>query len=77
MSFCFSWNYGENHLIFNMISGSAPDFPSVIELDTGKALIAGADFDRYSFRVNFDVSIPLFSPILEMGVTQKNLHRKR
>ncbi|RZC43062.1 exostosin-2, partial [Asbolus verrucosus] len=71
------WNNGENHLIFNMISGTAPDFSPVIELDIGKALVAGADFSRYSFRTNFDVSIPLFSPIARLGMKGRNLHRKR
>lgn len=60
-----------------MISGIAPNFSSVIELTTGKALIAGADFNRYSFRTNFDVSIPLFSPIAKIGEQNQNFHQKR
>ncbi|CAH1373650.1 hypothetical protein MTP99_015021 [Tenebrio molitor] len=71
------WNNGENHLIFNMVSGTAPDFSPLIELETGKALIAGADFDRYSFRINFDVSIPLYSPVAALGENNQNIHRKR
>ncbi|EEZ99036.1 exostosin-2 [Tribolium castaneum] len=68
------WNDGENHLIFNMIAGNAPDFSPVVDLATGKALIAGADFNKYSFRTNFDVSIPLFSPIARPGDIN---HRRR
>lgn len=57
------WNGdGENHLIFNMVPGSAPDFSSVVELALGKAILAGAGFDSWSYQPGFDVSIPLFSP---------------
>lgn len=61
--FNYSWKNGENHLLFNMIAGEAPNFSSVLELSTGKAMIAGADFDTYSYRVGYDISIPLYSPI--------------
>lgn len=74
---CFSWNDGENHLIFNMVSGAAPDFLPVLELETGKAVIAGADFDRNHFRTNFDVSIPNFSPIVSLVQHRKDIHRNR
>lgn len=57
------WNGdGENHLIFNMVPGSAPDFSSVVELALGKAILAGAGFDSWTYQPGFDVSIPLFSP---------------
>jgi len=53
---------GENHLVFNMVPGSAPDFSSVVELALGKAILAGAGFDSWTYQPGFDVSIPLFSP---------------
>lgn len=74
--FCFSWNGGENHLIFNMISGTSPDFSPVIELDIGKALLAGAGFDTYTFREGFDISIPLYSPVAKYGEVE-NSNNKR
>lgn len=59
----FSWNgIGENHLIWNMIPGSPPDYNTVIDLALGNALIAGAGFDSWTYRVGFDISLPLFSP---------------
>lgn len=63
----FSWNDGENHLFFNMISGMAPDFSTVVELNTGDAMIAGAGFNTYSYRVGFDISIPIYSPIAKLA----------
>ncbi|CAH0552853.1 unnamed protein product [Brassicogethes aeneus] len=61
------WNGGENHLIFNLISGSSPDFAPVVELDIGNALLAGAGFDTYSFREGFDIPLPLYSPVAHLG----------
>lgn len=67
MSVFFSWRDGENHLIFSMIAGEAPNFSSVIEVNTGKAIIAGADLDSYTYRMGFDVKIPVYSPIAAKG----------
>lgn len=70
------WYNGENHLIFNMIAGTSPEFNPTLDLETGYALIAGADFDTYSYRTGFDISIPLFSPYAHLGEIQK-IHNKR
>lgn len=64
-NFIFSWNNGENHLIFNMLAGTPPNYNSVINLNTSKAIIAGAGFNTWTFRYGFDISIPLYSPIAE------------
>lgn len=70
------WKNGENHLIFNMIAGNYPDFAPVIELDLGNSLIAGADFNIDSFRVKFDISLPVFSPVSKKGEVKNILHKK-
>ncbi|XP_056637726.1 exostosin-2 [Diorhabda carinulata] len=70
------WNGGENHLIFNMVSGSPPDFSPVVELDVGKALIAGGGFDTYTFRNRFDISLPVFSPMAKSALV-KNTSNER
>lgn len=59
----FSWKDGENHLLFNMIAGDAPLYPTVMDLNVGKALIAGAGFDTWTYRLGYDVSIPIYSPL--------------
>ncbi|XP_050348603.1 exostosin-2 [Nymphalis io] len=59
------WNNGENHLIFNMVAGVAPNYNTVINLNTSKAIIAGAGFDTWTFRYGFDISLPLYSPIAQ------------
>lgn len=46
-----------------MIPGVSPDYSTVVELALGNALIAGAGFDSWTYRVGFDVSLPVFSPI--------------
>lgn len=61
------WKNGENHLIFNMIAGSYPDFSTVVEVDLGNAMVAGADFAIDSFRAKFDIPLPVLSPVSKRG----------
>ncbi|KAJ8270695.1 hypothetical protein GJAV_G00118140 [Gymnothorax javanicus] len=55
------WNEGRNHLIFNLYSGTWPDYTEDLGFDIGQAILAKASIDVDNFRPNFDVSIPLFS----------------
>ncbi|XP_043994967.1 exostosin-1b [Gambusia affinis] len=55
------WNDGRNHLIFNLYSGTWPDYTEDLGFDIGQAMLAKASIGSENFRPNFDVSIPLFS----------------
>ncbi|CAM1331169.1 EXT2 (predicted) [Pycnogonum litorale] len=57
------WRDGENHLLFNMLPGSAPDYNTTLDLLRGKALIAGSGFSTHTYRHGYDISIPTFNPI--------------
>lgn len=70
------WRNGENHLIFNMIAGSYPDFSTVVDLELGNAMVAGADFDADKFRVKFDISLPVYSPLSQRGEVQDTFYDK-
>lgn len=55
------WNNGRNHLIFNLYSGSWPDYAERdLGFDPGYALLAQASMSVAHFRHGFDVSLPLF-----------------
>lgn len=56
------WNNGSNHLIFNMIPGSSPNYNSALEFAHGKAMVTGSGFTQRSYRRTFDIAIPLFNP---------------
>lgn len=55
------WNNGRNHLVFNLYSGTWPDYTEDVGFDIGQAMLAKASISTENFRPKFDVSIPLFS----------------
>uniref|UniRef100_A0A8W7PZM2 Exostosin GT47 domain-containing protein n=1 Tax=Anopheles coluzzii TaxID=1518534 RepID=A0A8W7PZM2_ANOCL len=55
------WNNGRNHIIFNLYSGTWPDYnENGLGFDPGQAILAKASMSIQSLRPGFDVSIPLF-----------------
>ena len=47
-----------------MLPGSAPEYTAALEVDIGKALIAGGGFSTWTYRRTFDVSIPVYNPLV-------------
>ena len=45
-----------------MIPGTAPEYNTVVDLSLGNAIVGGAGFDSWTYRVGFDISLPVFSP---------------
>ncbi|XP_051164279.1 exostosin-2 [Leptopilina boulardi] len=70
------WEKGENHLLFNMISGSVPDYKTVIDVPIGRAMIAGAGFSTWTHRRGFDISLPVYSPLVENLKRNYSINRK-
>ncbi|XP_038047899.1 exostosin-1b-like [Patiria miniata] len=54
------WNGGRNHLIFNLYSGTWPEYSEDLGFDIEQAILAKASFTKQSFRPGFDISLPLF-----------------
>ena len=59
--FC-RWNDGANHLLFNMLPGSTPDYNTTLDANHDKAILAGGGFNKLSYRRGYDVSIPVYNP---------------
>lgn len=58
------WNDGLNHLIFNLYSGTWPNYTeNDLDFDFGKAILAKASMSEDHVRPGFDISIPLFHKI--------------
>lgn len=63
------WNGGRNHLIFNLYSGSWPNYEEEdLGFDYGEAMLAKASISVSALRPNFDISIPLF-PRVRYGIS--------
>ena len=59
------WNNGRNHIIFNLYSGSWPDYEdNHLGLDETEAIFAKASYSIKNYRKHFDISFPLFHPEL-------------
>lgn len=55
------WNNGRNHVIFNLYSGTWPDYAeNSLGFDTSEAILAKASMSVRQIRPGFDISIPLF-----------------
>ncbi|XP_044741369.1 exostosin-1 [Chrysoperla carnea] len=55
------WNNGLNHVIFNLYSGTWPDYAEdSLGFDYGLAILAKASISNSHLRPGFDISIPLF-----------------
>lgn len=56
-------DYGLNYLVFNLYSGSWPDYREndFADFKLGAAILAKASLSHSSYRSDFDISIPLFS----------------
>ena len=57
-TFFFSWNNGENHIIFNMVRNN--EF--LTSVNFGKALLLASGLDTFSYRPFFDIALPMYSP---------------
>ncbi|XP_060537040.1 exostosin-1 [Cylas formicarius] len=58
------WNNGVNHVIFNLYSGTWPNYTeNDLDFDYGKAILAKASMSENQVRPGFDISIPLFHKI--------------
>jgi len=54
------WNNGKNHVVFNLYSGTWPDYLEDVGFNLGEAILAKASYSDTYYRAGFDVSLPLF-----------------
>jgi len=55
-----TWRGGANHLIFNLYSGTWPDYAEDLSFSIGRAILAKASMAVENYRPGFDISLPLF-----------------
>lgn len=54
------WNHGRNHLIFNMFSGTWPDYSEYLDFDYENAILVRSSFSSKLYRPQYDIAFPLF-----------------
>jgi len=54
------WNSGRNHIIFNLFSGTWPEYSEKLGFDYENAILAKASMSMDLLRPQFDISLPLF-----------------
>lgn len=55
-----TWNQGRNHLVFNLYSGTWPNYLEDLGFDLGYAILAKASISTIRYRSGFDISLPLW-----------------
>ncbi|KAK4313111.1 hypothetical protein Pmani_015536 [Petrolisthes manimaculis] len=56
------WGQGENHLLFNLLPGTAPLFDTELGVARGKAVVAGGGYSTLTYRRGYDISLPVYNP---------------
>lgn len=59
-----------------MVPGMSPDYNTIMDVNTDRALIAGAGFDTWAYRSGFDLSIPFYSPVLANFKFEENVNNR-
>lgn len=67
-----SWENGENHILFNVV----PPEAGIHTLNTDRAIVAGADFDSWSYRTGFDVVLPFLGYTADPQMKELSKNRK-
>ena len=63
-------------MIFSMLPGEYPSYSSTPDLDYGKAMLAGSSLDVTNYRMNFDISIPVFNALTRTTYTDEELEKR-
>ena len=50
-------------MIFSMLPGNPPTYNPTPDIMYGQSLLAGSSLDITSYRMGFDISIPVFNPL--------------
>ncbi len=67
------WRGGLNNVVFNMLPGD----DRRLGVPHGRAMVAGAGMDDTTYRSGFDISLPTFSPFVQLKPVLRKSHESR
>jgi glucuronyl/N-acetylglucosaminyl transferase EXT2 len=67
------WNSGTNHIIFSMLPGQHPTYNVTPDFLYDKAILAGSQFNTISYRIGFDLAIPVYNSLTKQDIYLNNI----
>ena len=66
--FNYRWTDGENHIIFSMLPGQFPFYNTTPDFSYGRAVLAGGSFTPVSYRIGFDIALPVYNSLTRKDI---------
>ena len=64
-------------MLLNILPGSMPEYAQYLAVDSGYAMVTSGGFSSWTYRPEFDISIPVYSPLASKLSSVIDPHSKK